>query len=122
MSLGATLLLSWFCHAADVLFLSTLKGAELAIVQGMMLTADVLSPNEWAQKSTSDFESYKAIIVGDPDELDVRLLDPLVSSRKKWSPAIKGNIIIIGSDPQSFTSRRSGANEETVYRHRPGGS
>jgi hypothetical protein len=119
MSLGAILLLNWFCYAADVLFLSTLSGAELDIARGMMLTADVLTPNAWATKSTSDFKSYKAIIVGDPNGLDVSVLDTLVDSRHTWSPAIKGNIIILGSGPQNFTSRRSGANEQAVCRDRP---
>lgn len=97
MLLGAILLLSCYCDAADVLFLSTLTGAELTIAGSMSLTADVRSPGAWSQMSTSDFESYKAIIVGDPDSTNVDLLNPLVSSRQKWSPAIKGNIIILGS-------------------------
>ena len=87
---------SWICHGADVLFISTLTGAELSIAQDMSLKADILSPSHWAIKPTSYFRSYKAIIIGDPDSDDLSMLDPLVSSRKKWSPAITGNIIIIG--------------------------
>lgn len=64
ISLCVIPLFSWSCHAADVLFLSALQGVERVIAEGMFLPVNVLSPSDWVQKDTSDFESYKAIITG----------------------------------------------------------
>lgn len=94
-SLCSILFFGWLGHATDVLFLSTLTGAELPLIRGT-LTFEILSPSEWALKNTSYFKSFKAIIIGDPNSNDVSLLNPLVSSRTAWSPAIKGNAIVIG--------------------------
>lgn len=90
-------ILEQLCIAADVLFLSTLTGAELSIAESLSLTADILDPAQLASKTTSYFEAYKAIIIGSPAYADVNFLAQLVASRKKWSPAITGNIILIGT-------------------------
>ena len=95
-SLYLILSFGWLGHAADVLFLSTLTGAELSLATDATLTSVILSPSEWATKNTDYFKSFKAIVIGDPNSLDVTMLDPLVSSRKAWSPAITGNATIIG--------------------------
>lgn len=95
-SLCSILFFGWLGHATQVLFLSTLTGAELSLVQDGSLTFEILSPSQWALKDTNYFKSFNAIIIGDPNSNDVSLLDPLVSSRAAWSPAIKGNAIVIG--------------------------
>ena len=105
-----------------MLFLSTLTGAELDIARGIGLMADVVSPSAWSQMSTSEFESYRAIIVGDPNSADVTLLEPIVSSRQKWSPAIKGNIIVLGSGSQFFPSNVLELTSRAICRNRPGRS
>ena len=62
---------------------------------------DVVTASEWGAMSTSDFATYRAIVLGDPscstsasasigaaeDNVDV------------WSPAVTGNVLVIGSDP-----------------------
>lgn len=95
-SLCSILFFGWLGHATDVLFLSTLIGAELSLVQTLPLTFEIIDPAVWATKDTDYFKSFKAIVIGDPDSTDVSKLDPLVNSRKKWSPAITGNAIVIG--------------------------
>lgn len=85
-------------QAADLLFLSTLIGAELDLATNELgLTATVQDPTTWASLDEDYFKSFKAIIVGDPNSVNERLLDPIIRSRDAWSPAIKGNVIVIGS-------------------------
>jgi len=102
-SLVAVLILALGClgQAADLLFLSTLTGVEISIARKLQYSIDVLDPKDWATKQPDFFKSYKAIVVGDPNSSKLTFLDPLVSSRKSWSPAITGNIILMG---KSFTS------------------
>ena len=80
------------------MFLDTVPGAELGIAKDLGFTTEVASPKAWASKSTSDFEKYKAIILGDPNSPDVGLIQAAVDSRDKWSKAVKGKgkMIVIG--------------------------
>lgn len=97
VSLYSILFFAWLGHAADVLFLSTLTGAELSLAQNpLSLTVQVLNPMMWSSKPTAYFKSFKAIIIGDPNSSDVSLLNTLVSTKAKWSPAITGSVIVIG--------------------------
>ena len=75
----------------------------------MFLGVDIITPAELATKDTDFFKSYRALIVGDPDSQNVDLLDPLVATAKAWSPAISGNIIIIGK-----TSKGSPGSEPII--------
>ncbi|KAK4664878.1 uncharacterized protein QC763_508460 [Podospora pseudopauciseta] len=58
------------------------------------------SEDEWNKMTTADFAKYKSIIV--PDCLcntslgTIKFLD---NTKKVWSPAVTGNMVLIGTDP-----------------------
>lgn len=59
--------------------------------------------------TTADFAQYKAIIIPDPNCGVVSDVDFLDSNKATWSPAIQGNIILIGTDPDYHNKTRAGA-------------
>lgn len=59
--------------------------------------------------TTADFENYKAIIVSDPECGIIDDINFLDVTKPVWSPAIMGNIILIGTDPGYHSSSRPGA-------------
>ncbi len=84
--------------AEDVLFIEGAQNAEYdEALSTLGLTAKVVSESEWRDLSTSDFASFKAIVVSDPycnpDGSIPRLLD---DTKDIWGPAVLGNIILIG--------------------------
>lgn len=66
-------------------------------------TVVIDSDAAWVVRSASDFASFRAIILGDrtcsilgttlPD------LNAALANRSVWSPAITGNIVLVGTDP-----------------------
>jgi hypothetical protein len=90
--------------AADVLILGpTVSGgmsspeAQAAIALG--LTVEVVDDAGWGAKTTADFASYKAIILGDPDCGSSTAIAAAEANKSVWGPAINGNVVIIGTDP-----------------------
>lgn len=69
----------------------------------------VASPEEWASYTTADFEKYKAIVIPDPACGAVNTIDFFDLTKAVWSPAVKGNIILIGTDPTFHSSTQPGA-------------
>lgn len=59
--------------------------------------------------TTADFEKYKAIIISDPECGTVDNISFLEATKAAWSPAVMGNIILIGTDPGYHSSSRDGA-------------
>lgn len=59
--------------------------------------------------TTSDFAAYKAIIISDIDSSDPADIQFLVTSKDSWSPAVKGNMVVIGSDPADHSYFDDGA-------------
>lgn len=62
----------------------------------------ILTPAEWFALTVSDFASYDAIVI--PDQAlqgapGVESTYYLNATKKVWSPAIQGNIVIMGTDP-----------------------
>ncbi|KAK3391433.1 hypothetical protein B0T20DRAFT_489567 [Sordaria brevicollis] len=89
--------------AEDVLFpyMHGLKYSEYNETVKLGLSAHVCKDEaEWYSMTTADFAKYKAIIV--PDCLcnsslsTIKFLD---DTKKVWSPAVTGNMILIGTDP-----------------------
>lgn len=110
---GITLALAG--HAApdknSLLFYKLISGPELDIALGLGYTTVVLSDVEWNQLTAADVSTYKAVILGDPDVTDASPLAIPVMNRDVWSPAILGNIIIIGTDPASHDGLGTGADQ-----------
>ncbi|KAJ4418315.1 hypothetical protein N0V85_001479 [Neurospora sp. IMI 360204] len=95
--------LASIASAQDVLFpyMHGLKYSEYNETVKLGLSAHVCKDEaEWYSMTTADFAKYKAIIV--PDCLcntslsTIKFLD---DTKKVWSPAVTGNMILIGTDP-----------------------
>lgn len=102
-------------HAApdknSLLFYKLISGPELAIATGLQYTTVVLTDTEWNELTAADVSSYKAVILGDPDMLNDSPLAIPVMNRDVWSPAILGNIVVIGTDPASHGGAGTGADQ-----------
>ena len=61
----------------------------------------------WNAKSTADFATYKAIAL--PDNWCEGPSATAVANRATWSPAITGNIIVVGGDPELHSADGNGA-------------
>jgi len=59
--------------------------------------------------TTDDFAKYKAIIIPDPNCGGLDRIDFLDDTKAVWSPAVTGNMILIGTDPTYHSSTRPGA-------------
>lgn len=101
--------------SADVLILSTTVtgGAgsrEATTATALGLSVEIASPVQWAAKTTAEFAAYKAIIFGDPTcQVGDTALAPAVANIAVWSPAITGNVIVIGTDPTFHFAAQAGA-------------
>lgn len=62
-------------------------------------TAHIATDEEWRSMTTADFAQYKAIVLADPNCGNLSMIDFLEDTKTVWSPAVTGNIILIGTDP-----------------------
>src|ERR1035437_4432777 len=72
---------------------------EATSAAALGFTVVVATNEEWLALSTNDFASFRAIILGDPTCGSLGDLDAAPSNRHVWSSVLKGNIVIIGTDP-----------------------
>ncbi|MFY0564664.1 kelch repeat-containing protein [Archangium lansingense] len=73
---------------------------EAVSARSLGYTVDVVSPANWSAKSSADFASYRAIILGDSScGGTLMLIAAAVNTRDKWGPVVDGNVIIVGTDP-----------------------
>ena len=59
--------------------------------------------------TTADFAEYKAIIMPDPNCGRIERINFFDKTKDVWGPAVLGNIILIGTDPDFHSSSRPGA-------------
>jgi hypothetical protein len=78
-----------------------------ASLEAMQATAlgynvEVASDADWAAKSTADFATYQAIVLGGPGCSDNNPgpVAAAVANNTVWTPAVTGNVIVVGSDVQ----------------------
>jgi hypothetical protein len=84
-------------YAKDLLFLSTMTGKELSLSSALGFTSDIVTEAQWRAMKQSDFMAYKAIIIGDPYcSKGIANFNILNATKSVWSPAITGNVILIG--------------------------
>jgi len=90
--------------ATSVLILgSTVSGGagsvEAVKAAGLGYTVVVDSDAAWLARSTADFGTFRAIILGDPtcSYPASPYLDAADASKATWGPAIDGNVLLIGS-------------------------
>lgn len=86
-----------FVAAEDLLFVDTFQDHEFADANTMGFSTKVVTEDEFRAMSTRDFSKFKAIILSDPScGLGVDSIQFLDDTKTTWSPAITGNIILIG--------------------------
>ncbi len=74
--------------------------AQQASALGLSVTVD--SPTQWDALHTSDFESYAAIIIGDPSTSTLcasSVPSDALSTAGTWGPAVTGNVAVVGTAP-----------------------
>jgi hypothetical protein len=75
--------------------------AQRAIALGY--DVELVDNTVWLAKSTADFATYRAIILGDPHSESGRgTTSPIAAAEASvavWGPAIDGNMLIVGNDP-----------------------
>jgi hypothetical protein len=84
------------------------REAQEANLAGM--DVEMASDAQWRAKSTLEFASYRALILGDPS--CVFSSHPITAAEEtiaNWGPAINGNVIIIGTAPAYHVPFHSGA-------------
>jgi PKD repeat protein len=78
--------------------------ASLEATQATALgyNVEVASDADWAAKSNADFATYKAIVLGGPgcSENNPGPLAAAEANRTDWTPAVTGNVIVVGTDAQ----------------------
>lgn len=79
---------------------------EVAQVQSAGYVAEVASRAQWLAKSPGDFATYEALVVG---EMTCTHTDPgpLLEAELTaalWASEVTGNVIVVGTDPQSHTA------------------
>jgi hypothetical protein len=73
---------------------------ERGVAENLGYTVTVADETMWSSFSQADFESFNAIVFGDPSCGERRsILDAAVANRDVWTPAVTGNVMIIGMDP-----------------------
>jgi hypothetical protein len=71
--------------------------AQAAILLGY--DVELATDAQWLAKSQSDFESYRALILGDPHcHDDNATIAAAEATTAIWGPAIDGKVVIIGTD------------------------
>lgn len=99
-------------NANSVLILSTTNGQEANTAAALGFTAVQVSPAQWATMTQSDYASYRAIILGDRFCSSVADVAAAEANVNVWSPVVKGNILIDGTDPSfhlTFGANNAGA-------------
>lgn len=91
--------------AQDLLFLDTLDYKEYDEAVALGFSAQKVTVDQWNAMTTVDFAQYKAIIISDPDCGSLDTIKFLEDTRNVWSPAVTGNIVLIGTDPTYHFSR-----------------
>ncbi|KAB5526317.1 hypothetical protein GE09DRAFT_1151025 [Coniochaeta sp. 2T2.1] len=102
--------LTKLANAEDLLFYNDMLYNEYKEATTTLgYTAKIASDAEWRSYTTADFAKYKAIIVPDPNCGTIDKIKFLEDTKAIWSPAVTGNVILIGTDPTYHSSSRSGA-------------
>ena len=84
--------------AEDLLFINTLQGVEMQRAINMGFTVKVVDQNEWRSMTTADFAKFKAIILADDGAGGgtAAALQFADDTKAIWSPAVLGNVVLIG--------------------------
>ena len=75
------------------------REAQAAIAAGY--NVEIATPAQWASKTTADFATYRALILGDPTcgGSDAIAVGAAIANNTIWAAAVTGNVFINGTDP-----------------------
>jgi len=87
------------------LFGSPNNEATLAAAAGHNVT--VADEATWSKMTTAQFAAYHAIVFGDPtcQETPEPTLTAAQNNKATWSPVVRGNMVVIGTDPVNHQSQ-----------------
>jgi hypothetical protein len=71
---------------------------EATKAMGLGLTVEVVDAAGWTAKSSADFSTYRALILGDPDCSSLGPQQAAQDTVATWGPVVDGNVIMIGTD------------------------
>lgn len=75
----------------------------------------------WSSMTTANFASFRAVILGDPYcQGSTAPIAPAIANRTTWSPAVNGNMIIIGTDETLHAESAPGAKDRGLNLTRRG--
>ena len=76
------------------------NSVEAKAAQGLGYTVEVVNDAVWGVKTSADFATYRAIILGDANCSSSRSpLGAAEKNRNVWGPVVNGNVIAVGTDP-----------------------
>src|SRR6185295_11843925 len=85
-------------HAATMLVYGPTAGCYADSTPGYVVT--IWSAGTWASKTTADFAAFDVIVFGGcPGNLNASIWNTAVTTASVWGPAISGNKVIMGTDP-----------------------
>lgn len=72
---------------------------EILAAQNLGLTYTVVNGATWDSMTAAQFDSYKAVVLADPDCSDISHAQAAINNNTVWEPAINGPVVVIGTDP-----------------------
>jgi len=72
---------------------------EAAAAGAIGMNVEVASAAQWAAKTTADFATYRALILGDATCTSLSAAAAAIANTSVWGPAVNGRILINGTDP-----------------------
>jgi hypothetical protein len=73
---------------------------EQTVAEYLGYSVTVADEATWSGFTQAEFQSFDAIVFGDPGcGQHASILDTAVENRDVWTPAVTGNVMIVGMDP-----------------------
>ena len=76
-----------------------MSSTEAARAVALGFSVDLVDATAWGAMTTADFAAYEGIILGDPNCSGISSFQPAIDNVDVWTPAIDGNTILLGTDP-----------------------
>jgi hypothetical protein len=74
------------------------SSVEATKAMDLGLTVEVVDDAGWAAKTSADFSTYRALILGDPTCSGLGPQQAAQNTVALWGPVVDGNVIMIGTD------------------------
>ena len=76
------------------------ESVEATAARSLGYTVEMATDTVWAAKTSADFSTYRAIILGDRTCSTARtLLGAAEKNSGIWGPVVDGNVVVVGTDP-----------------------